>query len=113
MDWKEALGQAFDMDKVKAEVEAEKVIEDTEIEEESIQKEPLRIVIDRKARKGKTAIIIEGFVCDDEKLKEIAKALKVKIGTGGSSRAGEILLQGDMKEKTTQILKEMGYKVKG
>ena len=42
----------------------------------------------------------------------LGKELKTKVGVGGSSRCGEILLQGDCKAKTAEILKNKGYKVK-
>lgn len=71
----------------------------------------LRILIDRKGRRGKTATIIEGFTCDDTRLKEIAATLKKHTGTGGSSRGSEILLQGDCKDTAAALLRDMGYKV--
>lgn len=70
----------------------------------------LRVSIDRKQRKGKTATIIEGFTCPDEEVSELAKRLKTRLGTGGSARGGEILLQGDWREKCLDILRELGYK---
>jgi translation initiation factor 1 len=109
MDWKEALNQLKNSEDI-PQVEDEPIIE-TENKTKS-KKETLHVLIDRKQRKGKTATIIEGFLCDDQELKEVAKLLKTKIGAGGSSRAGEILLQGDWKDKVSAILKEMGYKVK-
>ena len=77
------------------------------------QTDALHILIDRKGRKGKTATIIEGFTLPDDAVEAIASELKRKIGTGGSSRGGEILLQGDWKEKAAAILKEKGFKLKG
>lgn len=72
----------------------------------------LHILIDRKGRKGKTATIIEGFTLDDDEVDAIASELKRKIGTGGSARGGEILLQGDWREKAAAILRDKGFKVK-
>lgn len=72
------------------------------------QKSKLHIVLDKKGRKGKTATIIEGFDLPDEEVAKIAATLKQRLGTGGSSRDGEILLQGDWREKAAGILKEMG-----
>lgn len=71
----------------------------------------LRVIIDRKGRRGKTATIVEGFTLPDAEVDAIASELKRKIGTGGSSRGGEILLQGEWKEKAADILKAMGFKV--
>lgn len=114
MDWKEALSKAFESENSPQfeMVEEQNDVDSMESESFKVQKEPLKVMIDKKARKGKTATIIEGFTCDDEQLKEIAKELKVKVGVGGSSRCGEILLQGDCKQKVADILKEKGYKVK-
>lgn len=75
------------------------------------QKGKLNVVIDRKGRKGKVATIIEGFTISDAEVEALASELKRRIGTGGSSRGGEILLQGDWKEKVTEILKSKNYKV--
>lgn len=72
----------------------------------------LRVVIDRKGRKGKVATIIEGFTIPDAEVEALASELKRRIGTGGSSRGGEILLQGDWKEKTVSLLKLKGFNVK-
>ena len=74
------------------------------------QSEPLRVELDK--RNGKPATLITEFQGKDVELKELAKLLKVKCGTGGSSRDGEILIQGDFRLKIVDILLEMGFKVK-
>ncbi|MDD4972419.1 MAG: translation initiation factor [Paludibacter sp.] len=74
------------------------------------QSEPLRVELDK--RKGKTATLVTEFQGMDSELKELAKTLKVKCGAGGSSRDGEILVQGDFRVKIAEILLEMGFKVK-
>lgn len=72
----------------------------------------LRVILDKKGRKGKVATIIEGFTIPDDEVAEISSELKRKIGTGGSARGGEILLQGDWREKASSLLREKGFKVK-
>lgn len=73
-------------------------------------KEKLNIVFERKGRAGKSATIIEGFRCGDEELREVAKRLQKKLATGGSARGGEILLQGDCRERVAKLLREEGYR---
>lgn len=74
------------------------------------QKEPLRVELDK--RKGKPSTLITEFLGTDDELKELAKLLKVKCSAGGSSRDGEILIQGDFRKKIAELLGELGYKVK-
>ncbi len=81
-------------------------------EAEKPRKPQLHILLDKKQRRGKTATIIEGFDCPDEELLDIARRLKTAIGTGGSARGGEILLQGDWRERAATLLRSEGYKVK-
>lgn len=78
-----------------------------------VQRTPLHVVIDRKGRKGKTATIIEGFTGPDTELEQLAKTIKQKLGTGGSVRDGEILVQGDRKTDVISLLNSLGYKTKG
>lgn len=115
MDWKDVLGKAFEneLSQLPENDAADAQKCDADPKEESVKIDQLTVIIDRKARKGKTATIIEGFSCDEETLKDIAKDLKMKIGTGGSTRGGEILLQGDWKARVTELLRGYGYKVKG
>lgn len=79
---------------------------------ESKQVSPLRVIVDKNGRKGKTATIIEGFTISQEAVEELAKELKSSIGVGGSTREGEILIQGNQQKKLTEILKNKGFKVK-
>lgn len=71
------------------------------------KKNRLDIILDRK-RAGKTASIISGFA-DDDDIKDIAARLKQKLGTGGSSRGGEILIQGDRRSDIAKFLSDLGY----
>lgn len=81
-------------------------------EEESTlakEKQNLRVFIEKKSRGGKTATIVKGFIGSEEDLKELAKLLKTRCGVGGSAKDGEIIIQGELKEKVTEILKKEGY----
>jgi translation initiation factor 1 len=75
-----------------------------------LQKEPLRVELDK--RNGKPATLVTEFLGSEDELKELAKTLKVKCGAGGSSRDGEILVQGDFRIKIAELLLGMGFKVK-
>lgn len=67
----------------------------------------LSFFTERKGRKGKTATIIAGFECDDDTLRETLKTLQRQLGTGGSARGGEILLQGEWAEQARAILEKI------
>ena len=107
MDWKDKLS-GLKADLPEGEETQPEAAPSAEIKK--VQKEPLRVELDK--RKCKTATLVTEFLGSDDELKELAKVLKVKCGAGGSSRDGEILVQGDFRVKVAEILQGMGYKVK-
>jgi translation initiation factor 1 len=69
----------------------------------------LYVSIDRKQRAGKEVTLVEGFVGNDDDLKELGKLLKSKCGVGGAAKDGEILIQGNLKQKVFDLLIAAGY----
>ena len=113
-DWKDALGKAFNMP----------VHEDNPTDAQQPQPEDrgdaleqqgkarLDIVLEKKGRGGKQATIVTGFTCDEAALKDVASRLKRSLGVGGSARGGEILIQGDFRQRVLTELTTMGFKAR-
>lgn len=72
----------------------------------------LRVWLEKNHRGGKTATVIKGFAGSEDDLEALGKTLKTKCGTGGSAKDGEIIIQGDHREKIMAMLAQLGYKAK-
>ena len=107
-DWKQRLGVVYstnpDFNYAKEETVEEETLEPS--------RQRLTVTIDRRNRGGKQVTLVSGFVGTQEDLAALGKILKVKCGVGGSAKDGEITIQGDLRDKVTSLLKDLGYNAK-
>ena len=107
-DWKQRLGMVFSTNPD---------FEYTTTEEQEAATLPpaqqnLRVWLDRKLRGGKTVTLVKGFVGTESDLTELGRMLKSKCGVGGSAKDGEIIVQGDHRDRVVDLLTQAGYKCK-
>ena len=105
-DWKKRLSIVYSTNPDMQYETEDEIIEETL----PANKQKLKVMLDKKNRKGKEATIITGFVGSDDDLNERARKLKVRCGVGGSARGGEILIQGDRSADVARVLTAMGLK---
>lgn len=104
-DWKDRLNVVYSTNPdFRYETSEE---EETETLPKNQQK--LRVSMEKKGRGGKTVTLIKGFVGVEDDLKDLGKLLKTKCGVGGSVKDGEIIIQGDFKQRIIDLLKSEGY----
>ena len=107
-NWKDRLGTVYSTNKdYSFEYDSE-----NESDTLPIVEQRLRVLLDRKQRKGKTVTAIENFIGKTDDLKALAKELKVKFGVVGSAKEGVIIIQSDQRDKIMDYLNEKGYKTK-
>jgi len=107
-DWKKRLGVVFSTNP--------DFIYEEEAEDEPAtiapEKQNLIVSIDRKGRGGKQVTLVTGFVGTSDDLSDLGRTLKVKCGVGGNVKDGEIVIQGDFRDRVVSLLKDMGYRAK-
>jgi translation initiation factor 1 len=104
-DWKERLGVTYSTNPDFS-YQTEDAPEEDRLPKE---KQLLRITLDKRNRGGKVVTLITGFRGANDDLTALGKLLKVKCGIGGSAKDGEIILQGDLRQKTLEVLLKEGY----
>ena len=102
--WKKLDGLVFSTDP-----DYKQEQEEEEIEAIPTQQQRLRVLLDKRNRRGKAVTLITGFVGGDEDLKALGKSLKSYCGVGGSVKEGEIIIQGDQRDKALKYLQDKGY----
>ena len=108
-DWKKRLGVVYSTNPDFRYETADAPEEEPTLEP---SKQRLTVRIDRRQRAGKQVTLVEGFRGSSDDLAALARTLKTKCGVGGTARDGEITIQGDLRDKVTQLLLSMGYKAK-
>ena len=104
-DWKDRLNVVYSTN---PDYQYENIGEE---EAETLPKnqQKLRVSMEKKGRGGKTVTLIRGFIGAEDDLKDLGKLLKTKCGVGGSAKEGEIIIQGDFKQRIIDLLKAEGY----
>ena len=128
-DWKSALAalgatEEPNDNKEKTEIDRKKRIgvvystnpdyeysDDSQEEADTVPKnqQKLRLNMERAGRGGKTVTLVKGFVGSDKDINALCKLLKQKCGVGGSVKDGEIIIQGDHRQRLVEILKKEGF----
>jgi translation initiation factor 1 len=108
-DWKSRLGVVYSTN---SDFGYERETPDEQPETLHPSKQRLTVKIDRRNRGGKQVTLITGFTGNAEDLEKLGKELRTKCGTGGSAKDGEIVVQGDFRDRVVSLLNSMGYNAK-
>lgn len=108
-DWKSRLGVVYSTNS-----DFSYQNEDHEEEAETLppSKQKLIVKIDRRNRGGKQVTLVTGFRGTSDDLEKLGKELRTKCGTGGSAKEGEIVIQGDFRDRVVSLLVSAGYNAK-
>lgn len=112
-DWKELLGATFNVEvpsQDESQDSANTIPSGDALQQQG--KQMVNVLLDKKGRNGKKVTLVTDLLCSDDALKQLAGELKRHCGVGGSARGGEILIQGDFREKVLQFLKQKGFKAR-
>lgn len=107
-DWKARLGMVYSTNPDFS----YETDEESDAETPPPARQELRVWLDRKQRAGKVVTLVKGFVGRDADLQELARLLKTKCGVGGAAKEGEIIIQGDHRDRVVEILTKSGYRCK-
>jgi len=108
-DWKEKLGSVVYSTNPNFKIEND---EDEQEESVNPNQQDLRVMLDKKSRGGKVVTLITGFKGNSNELTDLSKFIKTKCGVGGTAKDGEIIIQGDFRDKILELLHNKGYKAK-
>lgn len=108
-DWKERLGVVYSTD---AQFDYLKDSASESVQTLAVAKQRLRVAVDKRNRGGKQVTIVADFVGVTADLESLGKTLKTKCGVGGAVKDGEIIIQGDHRDKVVVLLTQMGYKAR-
>ena len=106
-DWKDLLKDKFSE-------ELSSIAEEPQPEAPAprLKKQRFVVAIDRRRRAGKQVTLVTGFDGDDDALDALARSLKTSLGTGGTVKEGEIVIQGDVRDKVVALLTQMGHQAR-
>lgn len=108
-DWKQRLGVVFSTN---PDFQYQSAPEQDEQEDIAPSAQKLTVRIDRHSRGGKQVTLVQGFRGSEGALQQLCRSLKVKLGVGGSAKDGEIVIQGDWRDRITELLTKDGYNAK-
>lgn len=107
-DWKSRLGMVYSTaTDFKYETSSEAAAETPDP-----GRQDLRVWLDKKQRAGKVVTLVKGFVGTTDDLEALARLLKTKCGVGGAAKEGEIVIQGDHRDRIVDLLTKSGYRCK-